>query len=303
MKKRLLIIFALLCIGRLLGAAPFYQKEAFLIGGGCDTINGGANFIVEFNEWSHFLEEKGWHVQGFIDPSKQPQLNNVVEADWSAFKDTLKNLAYNRAPQQLLIGMISHGNYKQGKHGICINNTYEPIRELYPILKELTDEGVQIAVIDMSCFSAYTAIELKDAVSCVVSMAGPEEGTGVISEAVAKNLHTLPFLGENPSLEDVWFSVLEHSNKKLRQIPQITGLPVFYTQEVEKKARTDAKDNYISVLNANILEKVFSEDTIQGIETYFVDKIFWAKQCGILGVMYLNKLPNRQERPCANFYF
>ncbi|MBO4675305.1 MAG: hypothetical protein J5601_04385, partial [Elusimicrobiaceae bacterium] len=141
--------------------------------------------------------------------------------------------------------------------------------------------------------------------SCIMSMAGTDVGSGGIVQPVAMGLSSMPLLGDVASVEDVWFSVLENSNKRLRHVPQITGLPIFYTQEVEEKARTDSRDNYISVLDAtpNVLERVFSENTMQGIEDYFINKKFWANNHGILGVMYLNELPNRQNRPCANFYF
>ena len=157
----------------------------------------------------------------------------------------------------------------------------------------------------MSCHSGYSVRELAGAASCVVSMAGGEMGTGSITKSVAMGLPSLPILADAASMEDIWFSVLENSNKKLRQVPQITGFPVFSIYNIEEIARIDTRDKYISILDAspNILERVFSENTMQGIEEYFIERKFLANNHGILGVMYLNKLPNRQDRPCANFYF
>ena len=303
MKKIFIVCTFLLLMGNFSLVHSLSPKKAFLIGGGCDE--GRDNFTTEFNEWNNFLESYGWEVRGFIDDNKQTAVSHVEDLDWENFKNTLNGLADN-PPKQVLVGIITHGNYADMGHGICVGeNKYESVAELAPIFHKLQAKGIQVGVIDMSCHSGYSVRELAGAASCVVSMAGEEVGSGSITSSVAMGLSSLPTLGDSASMEDVWFSVLENSNKRLRQVPQITGFPEFSIHGVNAIARTDTRDKYLPILDAtpNVLERVFSENTMRGIEDYFIKKAFFANHHGILGVMYLNELPNRQDRPCANFYF
>ncbi|MBO4674803.1 MAG: hypothetical protein J5601_01785, partial [Elusimicrobiaceae bacterium] len=153
MKKLCLLLLLLGNFSLVYALAP---KQAFLIGGGCDTFRN--NFIDEFNGWNDFLESHGWEVSGFIDSSKQTKVSHVQDLDWENFKNTLDRLANNKhLPKQVLVSIITHGNYEEDQHGICVGkDKYEPIAELAPILNKLQMKGIQVAVIDMSCHSGYS---------------------------------------------------------------------------------------------------------------------------------------------------
>ncbi|MBR3604299.1 MAG: hypothetical protein IKL48_06490 [Elusimicrobiaceae bacterium] len=302
MIKKITSILVFLLIAGTVCAQVNNKKEAFLIGGGCDFTED--NFVTEFNEWHSFLKDYGWHVQTFLDPARKTDIDHVMDFDWDTFKERLSSLARREVvPEQVFLGIITHGKIGADGHQICVgNHEYKPIKELGHILTRLQEKGTKVAVVDMSCYSAYSVLELLGSASCVMSMAGREVATGAITKAVASGLSSLPFLEERPSVEDVYFSVLENSNKRMRQLPEITSFASLNTVFVEQVA------NYKSVRTffeeeKPLLEHLFSPYTIKGIEEFFRSGRFIANSHGILALMYLTKFPDRQDRPCANFYF
>lgn len=275
------------------------QKMAFLVGGSGDELRGGGNFTTDFNEWNSFLRSHGWTVHGFVDSSKKTQLEHVQNFDWEKFKNSLESLAQN-PPKQVLIAIFTHGNYEEGQHTIATEGEkWKPIKELEPLLAELRHQGAQVALIDGSCYSGYSVEELEKSGACVMSMAGKQDGRASITEAVSQGLPSMPKIGKKPSVEDVWFSVLENSNVRLTQKPPISAfkIPIY----LSKEQREDL--NVFFQKEGKLFQKMFSDKSLKGIEEYLKSGRYVANSMGILGVLYLKQLPARESRPCANFYF
>ena len=275
------------------------QKMAFLVGGSGDELRIGDNFTTDFNEWNGFLRSHGWNVYGFVDSSKKTELEYVQNFDWEKFKDRLKSLAQN-PPKQVLIAIFTHGNYEHGQHTIATESVpWAPIKELKTLLAELRMQGSQVALIDASCYSGYSVQELEETGACIMSMAGKEEGTAAITEPVARGLSSMPQMGKRPSVEDVWFSVLENSNARLTQKPQISAfwIPIFLCEEERENLKVFFQKE------EKLFKRMFSAKSLSGIEEYLESGNYIANSMGVLGVLYLKKLPVRESRPCANFYF
>lgn len=308
MQKLLLSIIAIVFYAAALLATPYQsteendvpQKEdkvAFLIGGGCDEFFD--NFTKDFNHWNTFLTNKGWNVRGFIDSSKTTEIKAVQPFQWDDFLTALNNLP-QETPIQVLIIILSHGKQENGKHFICAqDNTWQKISDLTDPLNILLQNNIQVAIIDASCYSAHSVGELQNHTSCIMSMAGKAPGTGAITIKVAENLENTPFLGDKLSVEDIWFSVLEFSNQRLRQIPAISLFPAPAGQEIFP----NKQDKPFFEENRDLFNGIFSEQSIQGVEEYFGNNFFKANSMGIIGVQYLRKFPARETRPCAQFYF
>lgn len=280
-------------------------KVAFLVGGSCDLAD---NFITEFNAWNRFLTERKWQVRGFVDSSKKTEIASARPFAWEDFVREAENLSVNQL-EQVLILIITHGNNK-GVHGVCAQDgSYHPVTDLRPALRRLTQNGVQTAVIDMSCYSGYSIGLLENVSSCVMSMAGKQSGSGSITSAVAENLFSLPTVSEQASVEDVWFNVVNHSVKKLRQIPLISGhsLPVRYggsfVEDLVFSQNDLSKWKLFYNENVTLFTHLFSQEACSGIGEFFSSGKFRASNIGVLGVLYLNAHPNPKDRPCANFYF
>lgn len=289
------------------GARPGGEKVALLVGGGCDDDRD--NFETEFNQWGDFLEARGWDVRGWVDPSKHTHLTHVQPLEWRGVLTELENLS-GEAPSQVLVVLISHGNYKDAEHGICAEReTYYPVLDLAIPLDALERAGVQTAVIDMSCYSAYSVEELQQHASCVMSATGKESGNSIITRAVARNLAQLPTLQGTPSVEDVWFSVLEASIGKNRQLAGISSsIPLAYIHysswgKEEKLLPFNREDTRKFFENEKaVFSKVFSEPTLKGISDYLKGGNFQADSVGVLGVRYLQVTPQAELRACAKFY-
>ena len=321
------VLFSPLNAAALPGAPA--DKQAFLVGGSCDE--GRNNFTGEFNAWNDFLSSKKWQVHGFIDEAKKTEVADVKPFVWKDFLAALKQVG-NGPVKRVLIVISTHGNNENGMHGVCDQSGhYHNIQDLNPILQQLKAHAVQTAVIDGSCYSGFSVSAIGDNASCVMSMAGKHVGSGYITEPVAKGLRTMPTLAKKASVEDVWFSVLNHSVKQLAHVPLITGMPNivhwvptpgalarrlfpnikdFPTESISSRweqmsvtiAELESGRQFFAK-NAAWFERVFSPQALEGISAYLKDGRFMAISSPAASVFYLQAHPKRKDRPCANFYF
>ena len=279
------------------GVRPAAEKVALLVGGGCDGDLG--NFVTEFNAWGEFLEARGWQVRGWVEPTKHTRLSNVQPLEWRGVLTELENLS-REAPSQVLVVLVSHGNYKDRKHGVCAEREiYRPVADLAGPLEALQEAGVQTAVIDMSGYSSYSVEELQRHAMCVVSMAGKQPGS---------RLAAFAGLQEPPSAEAIWFAVLDVPHPHL---PLISGAESFsyvhhgnWGSEKEKMTpfNKESAQRFFEEEKAMFTD-VFSAPTLQGISDYLKGGGFKPDSVGVLGVRYLQAEPQRELRACANFYF
>jgi hypothetical protein len=198
--KNLVVVLGVFCV-----VQAFAKKEAIYFGGGGEPEGAKTQFDGSFKNYMGNLKSAGWKIQSYFNGGHsdseelaQKMSNNtnksMTSENASAAIKNLKKRILNgelTSGDQLLVTIDTHGaaNSDQDTHLVATTDGFFNLDELRSLRSLAEKKGIQLAIIDTSCYSGNTLL-LGSSKTCVVTTATASDvGYTHDAEALFRSLH------------------------------------------------------------------------------------------------------------------
>jgi len=212
---------------------------------------------VQNEDFSKSLEKRGWKT------SNHSGDNSSSEYLLKELQSLIKNKSFSKG-DQLLLTFNGHGSKQKGDqegHSVSLSDGEFDLDLLSPLIEELTQKGINVGFVDLSCFSGHSQKLFDDEV-CKVTLSSesyygwdPGEDKGFIFDF----LQNLPDKKQKISLETHFLNARK-DDLVLANFPQISSIvtpakdyfnAIFYSRDPlgTRNEERLASSNYIPGLN------------------------------------------------------
>jgi hypothetical protein len=166
--------------------APTASATQYLYAfGGAGDLPGGKNiFVDDFVDLHRFAQKNNWQMEALFDGDQPKAKEKVAQAlggknlsDFSStsYNESLDEISMHKskykAGDKVIFVISTHGNKESTEYGhgvACRGNISCDIGKLKKTIQELQAQGVQVALLDLSCYSGHS-LKMADDKTCVVT--------------------------------------------------------------------------------------------------------------------------------------
>jgi len=212
----------------------------------------GLNQFAKKNQWQTTTLFDGDQPDAQLKVSKAIQDPNLKSFTGGAFQIQLENIAtkkFNPGDKVLLI-IDTHGaqiSSENGHYIACQGNGICDTGDLKAIIDRLQTQGVQVALMDFSCYSGQS-LKMANNKTCVISTASNDDvGSIDTTDNFIKNMKS------GKSLEEVYLEM--RKNKNNWSLPRISSPAGFQAEKIIRSLAPESQLELSVDENDNMLRK------------------------------------------------